>query len=138
MDPTRLWCISIAISTRVFFTTRCLPFFINIVPVAYPKYKVRLALCHKALMCHSEWYYSRKVTIDLLKASGLYFYHTKMVVLASSVILLIVYFFGFATLVIMYWKILRHIRRLRESGNELWLSKRGEKIFCEVSKYYFA
>ena len=138
MDPTRLWCISIAISTRVFFTTRCLPFFINIVPVAYPKYEVRLVLCHKALTCHSEWYYSRKVTIDLLKASGLYFYHTKMVVLASSVILLIVYFFGFATLVIMYWKILRHIRRLRESGNELWLSKRGEKIFCEVSKYYFA
>ncbi|CAI8054987.1 hypothetical protein GBAR_LOCUS30006 [Geodia barretti] len=73
----------------------CLPFFINIVPVAYPKYEV---------------------TIDLLKASGLYFYHTKMVVLASSVILLIVYFFGFATLVIMYWKILRHIRRLRESA----------------------
>jgi hypothetical protein len=66
----------------------CLPFFINIVPVAYPEYE----------------------------AAGMYFYHTKMVVLASSVILLIVYFFGFATLVVMYWKILSHIRRLRESA----------------------
>ena len=68
-------------------------------------------------MCHSEYYYCIKITIDLLKAAGMYFYHTKMVVLASSVILLIVYFFGFATLVVMYWKILSHIRRLRESGN---------------------
>jgi hypothetical protein len=64
----------------------CLPYFINIVPLAFLEDE----------------------------ASANYTYHTRVVVLSSSFILVVVYLCGFSLLISMYCLILRHIRRVRD------------------------